>query len=132
MNCPVCKHEPMVVLELNGVEIDYCFKCRGIWLDQGELELLLEGSENHQEVISSFTVDENNKEKKRRCPICSKHMQKVYSDNNKVLIDRCSKRHGLWFDGGELRQIIASTRFDKENRVLNILDEMFQAETKRI
>ena len=41
MLCPVCK-ESMVVLELNEIEIDFCTRCSGIWLDAGELELLIE------------------------------------------------------------------------------------------
>ena len=39
MLCPVCDDE-MLILELDGVEIDCCDECRGIWLDEGELELL--------------------------------------------------------------------------------------------
>ena len=35
--CPVCK-EPMLVLELDTVEIDHCARCGGTWLDAGELE----------------------------------------------------------------------------------------------
>ena len=45
MNCPVCKN-PMVVLELDQIEIDHCLHCGGIWLDAGELELLLETEED--------------------------------------------------------------------------------------
>ena len=41
MDCPVCK-DAMIVMELNEVEIDHCLSCSGIWLDAGELELLLE------------------------------------------------------------------------------------------
>ena len=41
MDCPVCKNA-MITLELEEVEIDYCTDCGGIWLDSGELELLLE------------------------------------------------------------------------------------------
>ncbi len=40
MDCPVCKNA-MITLELQEVEIDYCIDCGGIWLDAGELELLL-------------------------------------------------------------------------------------------
>ena len=65
MNCPVCKNEPMVVLELRGVEIDYCLKCKGIWLDKGELELLLEGFESSRDVLTSFDLDKKSKEKKK-------------------------------------------------------------------
>ncbi|NIV72594.1 MAG: hypothetical protein GWN16_11560, partial [Calditrichae bacterium] len=37
MLCPVCK-KPMMILEYNEVELDYCPICGGVWLDQGELE----------------------------------------------------------------------------------------------
>ena len=40
MDCPVCKNA-MIALELAEVEIDHCTDCGGIWLDAGELELLL-------------------------------------------------------------------------------------------
>ena len=54
MDCPVCKNEPMIVLELNDVEIDYCLSCKGIWLDTGELELLLESSA--KTLFSAFQI----------------------------------------------------------------------------
>ncbi|MCL4278881.1 MAG: zf-TFIIB domain-containing protein, partial [Ignavibacteriaceae bacterium] len=44
MLCPVCNN-PMIVLELEQVEVDYCTNCAGVWLDAGELELLLESHE---------------------------------------------------------------------------------------
>jgi Zn-finger nucleic acid-binding protein len=40
MDCPVCQ-DAMITLELSDVENDYCTDCGGIWLDAGELELLL-------------------------------------------------------------------------------------------
>ena len=44
MNCPACKNA-MITLELADVEIDHCVGCGGIWLDAGELELLMEAPE---------------------------------------------------------------------------------------
>jgi Zn-finger nucleic acid-binding protein len=41
MRCPV-DNETLVMTERNGVEIDYCPKCRGVWLDRGELDKILE------------------------------------------------------------------------------------------
>lgn len=43
MDCPLCK-VPLVMADKQGIEIDYCPKCRGIWLDRGELEKLIERS----------------------------------------------------------------------------------------
>jgi len=45
MNCPVCPSENLVMTERQGVEIDYCPKCRGVWLDRGELDKLIERSQ---------------------------------------------------------------------------------------
>lgn len=42
MKCPVCKDVTLLMSEKNGVEIDYCPECRGIWLDRGELDKILD------------------------------------------------------------------------------------------
>ena len=42
MKCPTCNDTPLVMAERQGVEIDYCPDCRGIWLDRGELDKLLD------------------------------------------------------------------------------------------
>lgn len=44
MNCPVCENERLVMTERQGIEIDYCPKCRGVWLDRGELDKIIEKS----------------------------------------------------------------------------------------
>lgn len=44
MKCPTCKEHNLVISERKGVEIDYCPECRGIWLDRGELDKILEKS----------------------------------------------------------------------------------------
>lgn len=44
MNCPVCKDVQLVMSERQGIEIDYCPQCRGIWLDRGELDKIIERS----------------------------------------------------------------------------------------
>jgi hypothetical protein len=41
MKCPV-DNETLVMTERSGVEIDYCPKCRGVWLDRGELDKIVE------------------------------------------------------------------------------------------
>lgn len=42
MKCPTCTDTLLVMAERQGVEIDYCPSCRGIWLDRGELDKLLD------------------------------------------------------------------------------------------
>lgn len=43
MPCPVCK-VPLAMSDRQGVEIDYCPQCRGVWLDRGELDKIIERS----------------------------------------------------------------------------------------
>ncbi|SPD74439.1 conserved hypothetical protein [uncultured Desulfobacterium sp.] len=43
MKCPVCAVE-LTMSERQGIEIDYCPKCRGVWLDRGELDKIIERS----------------------------------------------------------------------------------------
>ena len=44
MNCPVCTTVSLVMSERQGIEIDYCPQCRGVWLDRGELDKVIERS----------------------------------------------------------------------------------------
>ena len=43
MQCPTCK-TPLTMSERQGIEIDYCPSCRGVWLDRGELDKIIERS----------------------------------------------------------------------------------------
>jgi Zn-finger nucleic acid-binding protein len=48
MNCPVCKNSQLVMSERQGIEIDYCPTCRGVWLDRGELDKIIDRSVNDE------------------------------------------------------------------------------------
>ena len=43
MKCPNC-NETLAMTERQGIEIDYCPNCRGVWLDKGELDKIIEKS----------------------------------------------------------------------------------------
>ena len=44
MKCPHCPTATLVITERSGIEIDYCPTCRGVWLDRGELDKIIERS----------------------------------------------------------------------------------------
>lgn len=44
MFCPACKSAQLVMSERQGIEIDYCPQCRGVWLDRGELDKIIDRS----------------------------------------------------------------------------------------
>jgi len=137
MICPTCKRD-MIVVEYNQIELDYCTGCHGVWFDSGELELLLEshGLEetglfldnilNSPEAISS--------EKKRRCPICKQKMKKTTVGHKpETLIDACRQGEGLWFDGGEVNQLVGQLaektpgKQGSQQQVISFLEEVFEA-----
>jgi len=45
MLCPACQDVNLSMTDRQGIEIDYCPRCRGIWLDRGELDRLVERAE---------------------------------------------------------------------------------------
>lgn len=44
MKCPVCNTVDLIMADRQGIEIDYCPQCRGVWLDRGELDKIIERS----------------------------------------------------------------------------------------
>ena len=135
MKCPNC-HIEMIVVEHKKIELDYCVRCSGVWFDSGEMQLLLDTMK--EEGISSGTglpnlQEAQSTEKKRRCPICHQKMKKVtIGEEPKVLIDNCPRGDGLWFDAGELQQVIlqvAKTPAGKREsqEIISFLADIFNA-----
>ena len=110
MICPAC-HEPMIVVEYKQIELDICVACRGVWFDADELELLLGALEVLDLAASELFRPLPGKpaEKPRKCPYCRRRMEKALTGPGEgVMIDRCKRGHGLWFDGGELDTVVNS------------------------
>jgi Zn-finger nucleic acid-binding protein len=64
MKCPLCKDVNLVMSEREGIEIDYCPECRGVWLDRGELDKVIERSnkiENYHSNVDDNYYDNDNK-----------------------------------------------------------------------
>lgn len=53
MKCPSCPETALVMSDRQGVEIDYCPSCRGVWLDRGELDKIIERSTGGSAAISA-------------------------------------------------------------------------------
>jgi len=56
MKCPSC-NETLLMSDKKGIEIDYCPNCRGIWLDRGELEKIIERSADHYSKKENYDAD---------------------------------------------------------------------------
>mgnify|MGYP001058701488 CR=1 FL=1 len=137
MICPTCKND-MIVVEYHEIELDYCTDCQGVWLDSGELELLLESMnmESSHLFLTNILASKESKasEKKRKCPICGQKMkQTAIGREPETLIDVCQQEDGLWFDGGEFGQLLKHLA-DKppqtpgsQEQVIAFLGEVFEA-----
>jgi len=126
MDCPACS-DAMITLELADVEIDHCLGCGGIWLDAGELELLMDDREKAQALLASFKESPPQSEAPRKCPICSKRMAKIVVRQSQpvLLIHKCRPGDGLWFDRGELQDILQRGQLDSDSRIQRLLADMF-------
>jgi hypothetical protein len=139
MICPVCKKDALIV-EYNRIELDYCPGCGGVWFDSGELERLMEAARlgNHRSYLSDVAgaPEAASSEKKRRCPICRHKMKKTYIDEDKkILVDICHVGDGIWFDGGEVSNLVKELAAKSPGKaaskdVLAFVGEMFKYQEK--
>lgn len=62
MNCPLCLDQTLEIMHRNGVELDVCPKCRGIWLDRGEIERLVADGDRPSAGSTSASDRDRNRE----------------------------------------------------------------------
>lgn len=117
MKCPRCKKDPGFRSEMyEGVEIDRCPTCKGVWLDEGEFVKILQTKGEkfspaliEEAVKSAFSgVPISEQQSVELCPKCNSGMQALnYGYNSGVVIDRCFNAHGFWLDHRELEKLQA-------------------------
>ena len=100
----------MVIIEHEGIELDYCTRCKGVWFDAGELELFLElgGLPDPAPFLEAMNArpEAATEEKPRACPVCGKKMRKTaVNEDGSVIVDVCRSHHGIWFDKSEVGQL---------------------------
>lgn len=117
MNCPHCVN-PLETSAYERVTLDRCAKCKGVWLDEGEIVTVVEVRE------ASFSPDVVREAIARAfagippsvvagakvvgCPKCGEEMRLLnYGYDSGVIIDRCMAAHGVWLDAGELEKVQA-------------------------
>ena len=114
MKCPNCSRE-LQQEEYEGVTIDLCAGCGGVWLDEGELEQIVERREKRfaQEEIDEVqgarepvTIKKEEMGEGYACPKCGATCQRSnYAYTSGIVIDKCPNRDGIWLDGSELEKI---------------------------
>ncbi|MCX6557534.1 MAG: zf-TFIIB domain-containing protein, partial [Candidatus Aminicenantes bacterium] len=114
--CPRC-HIPMQLIDLRlgkTFYIERCERCLGLFFDPGELEALLDKAVTHVYEIDPPRLNELQNVKRSSeyplgyidCPVCKRLMNRInFGSRSGVVVDKC-RDHGVWLDGGELRQIL--------------------------
>lgn len=133
MNCPACKTQ-MFVMEYDGLELDHCPACEGVWFDAEELALLFDGVPELADQAIAELPAATSDEAARRCPQCRKPMRKVnIGGAGGVLVDVCPRGHGMFFDRGEVAELARKllTDSDKDQlpaRLIEFLGEAFRCD----
>ena len=111
MNCPKCSIK-LDKKSIQGVQVDECSKCEGIWCDNNELRQIKDKTDSDLNWMD-FDIwkhPEKFKAKSPRhdCPGCSTPMDVLDYDNTNVEVEYCSQCKSIWLDKNDLENIIAS------------------------
>ena len=106
MRCPKCRAD-MDQLEFDGVEIDRCSTCLGLWFDAGEVEKL-----RNRKAAAAIDIGDpasgkvHNTIDRYRCPRCGGHMIRMVDPRQShIWYEKCGSCHGSYFDGGEFKDL---------------------------
>ena len=129
MKCPV-DDTPLMVVERNDIELDYCPQCKGIWFDAEELDLLAETLNKDIEIPDIRELPRSTvSEAARKSPRSGKKMDKVNigDEQQPIVIDRDPHGFGLWFDQGELGDLIRRSAGERgSGEIVKFIGETFK------
>lgn len=123
VRCPKCGME-LLEFTFQGIRIDQCAQCEGVWLDPGELTRIVRARHDHplslelaekqawaEERLRALEPEEAERLRQLhhlRCPRCEGLLEEIpYRD---LQIDRCAQCRGIWLDAGELDQVSGAER----------------------
>lgn len=104
MNCPNC-NVTLVAVKRDGIDMETCRSCRGMWLTRQEMEDLENeafdlGDDNKGTRVFDLTTDT------RKCPECSKPMNRSEYRFYDLEIDFCGEGHGFWLEADEDKRVL--------------------------
>jgi len=108
MKCPKCTEETLAIASVQGIDVDRCTNCRGIWFDEQELPRLLQVTPQDLTPLRGGSVQEDLNTKRGSCPRDATPLLRVYSAQNpSVVVDACTQCRGIWLDGGEFDRLLS-------------------------
>ncbi len=107
MNCPRCGTDTLDDFgPMEGVDIDFCSGCKGIWFDSGELAFYVEAPADLPNMSQAVSAGAG---KGRKCPRCVtvEMLETRYHPDHDLNIDICPACKGIFLDRGELPKVEA-------------------------
>lgn len=107
MRCPKCSTDTLTPFGMiEGVHVDFCGSCKGIWFDQGELAFYTETPVDIPKLDQALAAG---RDTGRKCPKCITPclFEVRYLPGKDLLLDVCPACHGVFVDRGELPKIEA-------------------------
>ena len=95
MKCPTCPDSKLTLAERQGIEIDYCPSCRGVWLDRGELDKLIERAAEAQAPRADRYDDRDDRDDRRNREKPGKYEKYDKDDDDRGLFGRKKKKESF-------------------------------------
>lgn len=105
----------LIAAEYEGVQVDYCAACRGVWLDFGKLSRIVLNRERTWSAervrkvlarLDGYNTPPMPEDRNLACPECSSLLDEVnYQGTSNIIVNPCSRLHGVWLDAGEIASI---------------------------
>ncbi|MFC1745162.1 zf-TFIIB domain-containing protein [Candidatus Riflebacteria bacterium] len=127
--CPKCDNVELETHVIPGdIEIDFCPTCSGYWFDEGELAQKLEFSKDFPDFKKALGNAKETAYSSPRDPNV-KLLEMPFLPGEDLLIDYCPSTKGLWFDGGEVEELLKIAQ-KGDNKKINLLKAMYALKSK--
>ncbi len=131
IECPACGSKmEKIYMEAQGINLDVCLECGGIYFDNREFKKFDEITEDITPLVELFenkTFKQTEQYENRKCPVCGAQMVKNYSSAKKdVEVDECYSCGGKFLDNGELEKIREEYPTE-EARAADVIKELYSA-----
>src|SRR5579864_1597736 len=121
MKCPNCDCD-LVQTKRDGVEMEVCPSCQGMWVTRQELNALEdEVFDFGDDEKGSLMLDSNRST--RECPQCVKPMRTFEYRFYELELDFCEDQHGFWLDAGEDKRVLELMKKEEKNLGRKVLAE---------
>jgi Zn-finger nucleic acid-binding protein len=111
-------------MTIEGVDLDFCSACKGIWFDKDELAFMTELASDLPHPQAART---EGKPTEFECPRCETPLEELrYVPARDLLLDRCPGCQGVWLDKGELKKVedIAARIGSPESKILRAAKQL--------